>query len=86
MASVPTPIPKYVVEWLRGFWRGTLVDVLWKSLLLVVGGALVVVALSSGMALLAAVAAIVLSLFIADDVQRLAADVWNRNFWVWRVN
>lgn len=85
MARIPTPIPQYTVNWLRRFWSGTVVDILWKTLLLLVGGALVVLALSSGVALVAAVAGIVLSFFIADDIQRLASDIWNRNFWIWRL-
>ena len=77
-----TPIPKYVVTWTRRFFRrGTLVDLLWKTLVLLVGGALVIAALSRGVAFVAAIAGIVLSFFIADDIQQTASDIWNRNFW-----
>jgi len=77
----PTLIPRYAIDWGRRFLRGSLVNIVWKLLVVLVGGTLVVLALSSGVAFVAAIAGIVLSFFIADDIQQLASDIWNRDFY-----
>ncbi len=83
---VPTPIPQYVVDWFRRHIRQSPLDRIWQLLLIVIGGALVVAALSSGMALVAAIAGIVISIHLADDIRQTTSDIWNRRFWIWEVD
>lgn len=84
MVRVPTPIPQYAVEKTRRFFSATLPNILWRLLLVVVGGAILYGMATSGTFALAFLASIVLGYFVADDIQQLAADIWYRNFWVWR--
>lgn len=80
MVSIPLiGIPESLEEKLRGFARGTLVDVVWKLLVLSVLAALSLLLLSAG-PYGAAVGGILLGTLLSDDVRKMVSDVWNRRW------
>lgn len=87
MARIPTLIPESVITSLRRLFAGSFGDVLWKlgvSLALVLVG---YVFLSAGIwgVFGAFVGGVLISALLEDDIRDIVSDVWNRNFWVWRV-
>lgn len=91
MASIPTPIPEAVVELLSRTWtqvkRGALGLTVWRILVLVVGFALFTLLLATGPGFLVAfVVGTVLTALYADDIVATMKDIWDMNFWVWRVD
>lgn len=83
MARIPTPIPSNLARRAGAWCRSSLVDVLWRLLLLVVGGSIVYGALQNGGLLVSTVAGILLFVAISDTVSETARNVWNREFWIW---
>jgi len=80
MVSIPLPlVPESLEEKLRAFARGTLLDVLWK--LLVVGALAVasLLLLSAG-PYGAALGGILLGTLLSDDVRKMISDIWNRRW------
>ncbi len=76
---VQTPIPESLWDRLTTFVRGPLVLTVWRLLLLVVFGALIVgLATAGGLAGL--IGGVVVFVFIAPIVRDSARDVWNANF------
>jgi len=80
MVSIPLiGVPEYIQDKLRAFGRGTLLDLVWK---------LLVVAALAGMSLLliaagpygAALGGVLLGTLLSDDVRKLVSDVWNRRW------
>lgn len=86
MVRIPTGIPQYWHDVVARYWQQSWTDRLWQAFLVIVGGALVVAALSSGIVFVATVAGIVVSYVLADDVRQTVRDIWRRNFWVWRID
>lgn len=82
---VPTPIPKSIVQWWRTFWSGALADILWKTFVVAVVGAIlyVTVQIQPGFFVLFVVGTI-LSVTLSDNIRAVISDIWHRNFWVWR--
>lgn len=86
MARIPTPIPESFAQNVKTFFSGTIADVLWKSLVIVVGGTalLLLMAASPGF-FIAFIVGAILSAVLSDDIRAFVSDVWHRNFWIWRV-
>lgn len=85
MVKITSPVPQYVIDWLASFWSQTLFDRLWQLFLIVLFGTILLLALSSSIGFVTAAAGVVFSYLLADDIRQIVADVWNRDFWVWRV-
>lgn len=85
MARIPTPVPKTWAKWASSTRRQSIYDLLWKALVIVVGGTLIIAALASSFILVSTLAGIILFWALSDSAGQTASDVWNRNFWVWRV-
>lgn len=73
-------IPTSVVTWFKQFFSGTLLDVIWKAILLVVLGGVIYVLVALG-PFGAAVGGILLGTLISDEVRAIINDLWHRNFW-----
>lgn len=84
MARIPTPIPESVATKARSYASEPLLDMLWKLFLVIVGGSILYGAMASGGVLVSAIAGIGIFVFISDDIEQAAKDIWNRNFWVWK--
>lgn len=84
MVRIPTLIPQHWRDVVVRFWHRSLADRLWQLFLVLVGGVIVVAALSSGIVFVATVAGIVVSIVLADDIRATVRNVWNRNFWVFK--
>lgn len=84
--GVLTPLTPSLVRIGRGLTSGALRDVLWRLSVLVVGLWLIykILAASTGV-FVSAIAAAVLSMIISPTARAVARDIWNRNFWIWRV-
>lgn len=85
MARIPTLIPQHLRDWVGGLFSGPVLDVLWRLFLIALGAVVIYAMVASPYFLATFVAGIILTTFLADDIQQAALDVWNRNFWVWRV-
>ena len=85
MARIKTLIPVHWMRRLTRYWNQTLFDRIWQLFLVIVGSILVYAALSSGAVFVTAVAGIVLSYVLADDIRATIQNIWNRQFWVWKV-
>lgn len=80
MVSIPLiGIPESLEETLRGFARGTLLDILWKLLVVGVLAVLSLLLLSAG-PYGAAVGGILLGTLLSDDVRKMVSDLWNRRW------
>lgn len=84
MAREIPGVPQHVVDWSVGVFSGRFVDIIWKLLLLLVGGAVLLAMATSGVFLLTFIAGVVIAAFLADDITQTARDIWSRNWWVWR--
>lgn len=86
MARIPTPIPESVGRGIRSIFMGPVLEVAWRllvvALLLAVAYLLVVGFGGFGAAF---VAGAILSALLSENIREAVSDVWNRNFWVWRV-
>lgn len=82
---IPTGIPQHWRTRWRRYYREPFWDKVWQAFLVLVGGALVVAALSSGVVFVTAIAGIVVSIVLADDIRATVNNIWDRNFWVWKV-
>lgn len=73
-------VPRYLTKWVGRFFSAGVVDILWRLALIAIGGLIVYVAITNIGGFVAAIAGIVLSIFVADDLQKLAGDIWNRRW------
>lgn len=83
MVSIPTPIPKSLVRAKKGILSGPVIDTVWKlfiaTLFLIVG-----IALAAAGPLGIVVAGLLLGSLLNETVNQAIADIWNRNFWVFK--
>jgi hypothetical protein len=85
MARIPTPIPESVVGDVKRFFSGTVVDVLWKTFVVVVGTVVLggILALNPGF-FVAALVGMILSVVFSDNIRAAVSDIWHRDFWVFK--
>lgn len=79
-------IPLYAKDRFQRFWRQGWTTRLWQLFLVLVVASFVYLALSSGAIIIGAIAGILLSAILADDVVRLWQDIWHRRWASVRVN
>lgn len=86
MVRVPTPIPESWAEQWRSYWRQALLDKIWQFFVITVIVTFILLVVAGGPGfLLASIIGMIISIILADDIRQTISDVWNRNFWVWRV-
>lgn len=73
-------IPAQLKRSISRLFSGALLDILWKLLLVVGGGTLLYLMVVSSTFILAFIAGILLSAFLADDIAQAGRDIWNRNW------
>lgn len=82
--DIPTPLPKSAVESIsRAVRDETVVDLVWRAFVVVLF-ILLIWAIASANVLGFLIGGILLGALLREDVRAFVADVWNRNFWVWR--
>jgi Flp pilus assembly protein TadB len=85
MARIPTLVPRSLVRWLKSLFSGRLVDIVWKLLVLTTVAVAVVYMAALGGPLYVVLAGTIISVLLSDRVRRLFLDVWERDFWIWRL-
>lgn len=89
MARIPTLIPESVVRGGKRLAASPLLDLLWK-LFVTVATMAVILALGAAGGVYGVVggviAFILASVLLERQIREVWSDIWNRNFWVWRVN
>ena len=76
-----TPIPASLARTIGNIFRGSLGWVAWKLFVLVVGGLLVVYAVSvTSSYLVMAMVGIVVTLALSSTVRKIVLDIWYRRF------
>ncbi len=72
-------IPETVEEKVRAFGRGTLLDVLWKLLVIGVLGVVSLLLIAAG-PYGAALGGVLLGTLLSEEVRKMVADIWNRRW------
>jgi len=85
MARIPTLIPSSVVESVGNILSGSVADTIWKIGIATMLAVFAYVLIASLGALGGFIGAILLSALIEDDIRDIVVDIWNRDFWIWRV-
>jgi len=77
--KIPTLIPESAGSWLRSLWRESVVNVLWKALVL--AGMLVLIGTLATMGTVGGVIAFIIAAsLLRDSVRTAFKDIWNRRF------
>ncbi len=79
MVSIPTPIPKSLSDRLRSFARSRWTLQVYRLVLLVLIGGLVVALASTG-GVLGVIGGVVVFVFLAESVRESTSDIWNARF------
>lgn len=83
VVSIPTPVPRTLIRLIKRGFTGALGDTLWK--LTVVGVLLLAAYVLASLGVVGgAISGVILGTLVAEPVRKAVADVWNRNFWVFR--
>lgn len=86
MTRIPTPIPQHWVGRARDLVAGSGRLTVWRLALLTVGLVAIYLMATSSVFLVSFLGATALGFIIADDLKATLVDVWNFDFWVWRVD
>lgn len=89
MGRIPTLIPESVVSGTKRFAASPLPDLLWKLFVTAVTlGTILLLGAAGGIygVIGGIIAFILASVLLKDQIRAAWSDIWNRNFWVWRVD
>ena len=86
MVRVPTPAPESLVDRLKQTIGGRPMDLLWGVFVTLCLVAIGVTLVASAGAVGAAIGAVALATVFNEAVREAIADVYARNFWVWRID
>lgn len=82
MVSIPTPVPRSVVAWVRTLFSASATMVLWRLLLMAAFALLLLALTALGPGFfVATVVGLVISVVWSDNIRALVLDLWHMRFY-----
>jgi len=79
------PLPESTGEKLANFFRGPAGLVLWRLFFLATLGLILYIIVAGGPGFfVAAIASMIVSILVADDIRAAVSDLWNLDFYRWK--